>query len=246
MDTIQQWFDNKCPYLEGVQLYASLPGCNRTLLNNFSKRQSSQLHEKLKYELKKRLSDSLEVKIVQPKQIPVLPIQDNTIVPETSVSASGKTSVFFHELPEELRPVLLDANTHFKEMCLLKVQLNELPGHKEKEALSIQIKIRSLQKKNALCWKKIDYYRQHKQLLQEKEKETRNLSPAKMLQNEQYLFAAISKLKKRLEENKDLLKLSTSVKESNIISRKISKQHANILNKETELQQLKDMINGEG
>lgn len=241
--SVKDWFDNKCPYEQGVQLYAILPGCNPTLLKNFTKRQSPQLYEKLKYELKKKLNDAPVVKQNEVQTIQTVEKEEINPISNALQMSSKKEPVYFHQLPEELRPVLLDANNHFREMCLLKVQLNELPGHKEKEALSIQLQINALQKKNALCWKKIDYYQEHKQMLQEKEKEAINLSPAKLLQKEQYLFSSISRLKKRLKENKQLQKVANSIKECNSLSRKIAKQHANILNKETELQHVKELIN---
>ena len=244
MSALQQWFDNKCPYQEGVLLYASLKCCNKMLLANFNKKKSPILYEKLKYELSKHLSKPIVVKPIVQYTAQKTTVKE--LVPNTASTSEKKEAIFFHQLPEELRPVLLEANNLFKEMCLLKVQLNELPAHAEKKALEIQLEITNRKKVNSLCWKRIDYFQKHKVMLQEKQSEIKNLSPAEMLRKEQYLFASISKLKKRCAENKLGLINTTSLKENNDLNRKIAKQEANILNQETELQNLKDLIHGKG
>lgn len=229
---INLWFEKGCNYEEGVLLYASVKGCNFILLKNFKKKETPALKEKLKYELKKHLQ-------VEPKAL--LELKNEVENKKPSTISYEKT--FFHELPEELRPVLLEANQLFREMCFLKVQLNELQPMAEEEALKIQLAIVGKRKKNELCWKRIDYYKKHKVLIQPKPRKIEQIPPARQLQKEQYLYAAISKLRKRLEENRSELEICIDFKEKNKLKRKIQKQESNILDKEEELQLLKDLIN---
>lgn len=262
MNAIEQWKANGNPYKEGVLLYATFPTHNKMLLKNFQKKQSPQLQEKLKYELSK-IENSAKAN-GQEKTIKI--VISNQPISKKSISATHsnvsnvqevvqyiehqqtnyttKQALYFHELPEELRPVLLEANQLFKEMCLLKVQLNELPASSEKMALEVQIQIANKQKKNALCWQKLDYWKTHKVAPKEAKGKFEALSPANLVKQEQYLFASISKMKKRLEENKELLKVANAVNEVNKLQRSIAKQEGTLIAKNDELIKVKSLING--
>lgn len=244
---IQTWLDSGSPYPEGVLLYSQQSGCNKVLLSNFKKKQSQLLHEKLKYELKKlsavpkaerRPTTTLQ-KVAQPKSVK----QAVTLQIE---SEEKKQAVLFHELPPELRPVLLEANTLFREMCMLKVQLNELPDHAEKEALKVQLLINSKRKRNQSCWSEIEYFQTHKVLLQKKVDELEKLSPAQLVKKEQLLFSAISRLKKRKSENDKLLETTEDLNTKNKLTRALMKQEENIIIKTEQLDKIKTLINGEG
>ncbi|AEW85900.1 hypothetical protein FCOL_05375 [Flavobacterium columnare ATCC 49512] len=237
MNLILDWFSRGCPYNDGVALYATVKGYNAHLLRNFQKKETALLLEKLKYELRKHLATA-PVPVVKKEVVPPLP------APVPTVQVSKTNSLFFHELPEALRPVLLQANTLFKEMCLLKVQLNELPIFKEKEALALQLDISMKRKANALCWKKIDYWKTHKLILEEKATGIEALSPEKKVLKRQHLYASISKLTKRIADNEALYLATTNLKERNVIDRKLVKQKANLLEQQTDLQRLNELING--
>ena len=158
MNAIEQWKANGTPYNEGVLLYASFPTHNKVLLKNFQKKQSPQLLEKLKYELSK-IDNSAKTVTNVPKQIKTEqngtnePKRNKTelvqYIEQQQIQYTTKQALYFHELPAELRPILLEANTLFKEMCLLKVQLNELPAEAETKALQLQTEIAQKQKQNA-------------------------------------------------------------------------------------------------
>lgn len=245
MEEIQNWLDYGAKYQEGVLLYASQPGCNKVLLRNFQKKETPLLHEKLRYELKKMLSTPKPTPkktenvqhIAQPKTI-TQAVDDQIKVSEK------KQAIMFHQLPEELRPVLLEANTCFREMCLLKVQLNALPAHAEKEALEIQIQINSKQKRNKNLWAEIDYYQKHKVLMQKKKEALELLTPAQMVYKQQLLFAAISKLEKRFALNSEKIKTDVSFEKKNKIEREMQRQEQNLINKKQQLEKLKSLIDG--
>ncbi|WP_324069090.1 MAG: hypothetical protein RSE15_00775 [Flavobacterium sp.] len=253
MNAIEQWKAKGTPYNEGVLLYASFPSHNKVLLKNFQKKQSPQLLEKLKYELSK-IDHSEKAVVPVKKEIAKKTtigqnVSKNEVVQyieQQQIQHTTKQALYFHELPEELRPTLLEANTIFKEMCLLKVQLNELPAEAENKALQLQIEISQKQKRNALCWEKLDYWKTHKVAPKEAKGKFETLSPANLVKQEQYLFASISKMKKRLELNRELLKIASGVVEVNKIQRTITKQESSLIAKNEELLKIKALINGEG
>ena len=248
MNAIEQWKSKGAPYNEGVLLYGTLPNNNKTLLKNFQKKHSPQLYEKLKYELSK--IDNYN----QPSlsaHLPQKPSQQSTsktdvvhYIEAQQTQFVTKQALYFHELPAALRPILLEANALFKEMCLLKVQLNELPVEAEIKALAIQLKISEKQKHNALCWEKLDYWKIHKVAPKEAKGKFETLTPANLVKKEQYLFASISKMKKRLLENKDLLNVANGVNEVNKVQRIIAKQQSALIAKNEELINIKRIING--
>ena len=253
MNAIEQWKANGTPYNEGVLLYASLPAHNKVLLKNFQKKQSPQLLEKLKYELSKIDNSAQTVTNVSKRTKTeqngtIEPKRDKTelvqYIEQQEIRYTTKQALYFHELPAELRPILLEANTLFKEMCLLKVQLNELPAEAETKALQIQTEISQKQKQNALCWEKLDYWKTHKIAPKEAKGKFETLSPANLVKQEQYLFASISKMKKRLELNRELLKTASGVVEVNKIQRTIAKQESTLIAKNEELLKIKALING--
>lgn len=262
MVTIEQWKASGAPYDEGVQLYASLQGHNKVLLKNFQRKYSAQLHDKLKYELSKLDKSAKTVKNVQ-KQLKKE--QNGTFEPKRNKTEQNETkryktevvqyieqqteatekknAIFFHDLPQELRGVYLNATQLFREMCLLKVQLNELPEEAENTALDIQIQINNKRKENAQLWAKIDYWQTHRTLPKQAKGQFEDLSAANLVKQEQYKFAAISKLKKRLEENRKNLEKASSIAEINRLQRAIAKQESNIIKKNDELLTIKRLIN---
>jgi hypothetical protein len=251
MNAIETWFKNSTPYDEGVLIFETIPGHNKVLLKNFKRKKSIQLHEKLKYELRKFLK---EINAPAKKEVQKIGqiFKDQNFskvsvvqyIEQSNLEVQQKQAIYFHELPTELRPFLLEANTLFKEMCFLKVQLNEIPAHAEEKALEIQIAINAKQKANANSWKKIDYWQKHKVAPTEKPSEFLKLAPAELLRKEQYLFAAISKLNKRLQLNREASQSVTLLKESNRISNAIRKQENNLIIKNDELQKIKALIHG--
>lgn len=258
MDAITQWLNNGAVYDAGVSLYETLPSHNKVLLKNFKRKQSLQLHEKLKYELKKfqktvqtEQNDSFVLKRSKTEQNGTIGqnLSKTSIVQhiaQNTASEEKKHALYFHELPPELRPTLLQANTLFKEMCLLKVELNDLPAEAETQANEIQISISEKQKENKNCWSKIDFWQEHKVAPKEVTSVFEELSPAKLLRKEQYHFAAISKLEKRLNQNKLNLKNTNSIPKQNKLMRAIAKQESNLIVKREELIIIKNLINAKG
>ena len=252
MNAIEQWKAKGTPYQEGVLLYASFQSHNKTLLKNFQRKENAQLLEKLKYELSKieksAKATPIKKEVIQKPIVAQKVSTPNVVqyIEQQQTQYTTKQALYFHELPAELRPILLEANTLFKEMCLLKVQLNELPAEAETKALQLQTEISQKQKKNALCWEKLDYWKTHKVAPKEAKSKFETLSPANLVKQEQYLFASISKMKKRLELNRELLKTTVGVKELNKLQRTILKQESTLIAKNEELLKIKQLIDGKG
>lgn len=240
MEIIKEWLEGDCDYTFGVAIYGDLPKCNRNLLTMFQKKENSFNRDKLKHELQKYIDAPVVTPIIK-KVVPVIKV--NSV--ETAVLANeAKQALFFHQLPPELQPVLLEAHQLFKENCFLKVQLNDLPEHAEKKALELQIKIARNFEQNGLCWKKIDYFLEHRVVPQSKQSEHESLTPAGLLRKQQLLYASISKLKSRLAENNTKLPLAVYVTDRNKLERVIMKQEENLLKQNEELLIISKLIDG--
>lgn len=242
MEIIKNWFENGCHYASGVLIYKELPKHNPLLLKSFQKKENSFNAEKLKYELKKFI-EKYDVNVFVSKVKKEITEVTNTAkksVPESD----QKNAVLFHELPEVLRPVLLEANHLFKENCLLKVNLNELPAHAEKAALELQIKIAGNLRKNELCWQKIDLFLEKRIIPEITKSEFEGLTPAGLLRQQQLLYASISKLNTRLKINRQQFNSAELVSIRAKIERQINKQEQNLLEKNEKLIIISGLIDG--
>ena len=240
---IQEWLKNPV-YATGVELYKNTKGHNKLLLRQFAMRENAQRKEKLIYELKKLLP-------TKHTPLPTLPTAPATKIPTTEpervlVTAekeSKRVAPLFHELPAELRPVLLEATNLFKENCLLKVELNETHQDNEEQALQLQIKIDRNFKANAMCWDKIEYWRTHKVLPKITTVQSiSNYSMDKLIKQQQLLNSSVSRMEKRLAENKALLVTEEDPAKRNKLLRKITKQEAEVIKKREELLTIKTTI----
>lgn len=242
MEIIQEWLDGGCDYIFGVAIYGDLPRHNRNLLKTFKRKLNTSNQEKLKYELKKYLTVpdvAIEVPI-KPQLVPTPAVK----LEQSIMAAENKKALFFHQLPTELQPVLLEAHQLFKENCFLKVQLNDLPQHAEKQALEIQITIRRNFEQNALCWKKIDYFLDHRVVAPDAVSVYEGMTAAGLLRKQQLLYASISKLNSRLKDNHDKLKTAVYVADKSKAERLITKQEANLLKQNQELLIISKLIDG--
>lgn len=237
MESIEKWFANNCPYPEGVVIYSELKTPKANLLRLFKLKESPANLEKLKYELGKLKNVTTPV---------INPIQEKPIVDieATAVAIEKKQQLMFHELPPELRPELLKANELFRKNCYLKVTLNDLPPEAEDEALELQLQISDNLKKNRLCWKKIDFWTENRQLPKEVTSGFEKLTGAQLVKKQQYLFQNISKMKKRFDKNLRLLASTESISSKTRLQRSVTKQDAELIKKNEELQIITSLIDG--
>ncbi|RZJ92027.1 MAG: hypothetical protein EOO20_03275 [Chryseobacterium sp.] len=236
MESIKKWIESGCDYSQGVAIYGALPNAKPVLLRNFKARQCALNLEKLKYELRNVTPEIISRAV--PAPAPSLPKD----IKEDRLPVDVKQTVFYHQLPAELRPVLQEANSLFGEMCLLKVSLNELDPDQESEAMAMQLEIFYKRQQNALCWKKIDYWRQHKKLPAAPVRKVDQLGAAKLYKRQQQLFSSRSKLTKRLQQNEALLEVATNQKDKLRLERNVAKQKKNLLQQEEQLFEITQLI----
>lgn len=241
MKEIDSWLaDPHRKYSIGLELYA-LAQCNKNILNLLRRKESGINMQKLVYELGK----SQKVTITQ-KTIISLPeletITPGEVIEETFATQTKKQSLFFHELPPEIRPELLRANALFRENCYLKVSLNELPKEAETEAMTLQLQISDNFKENALCWSKIDFWTKYRQLPKNDLSQFDNFSPAQLLRKQQYLYQNISKMNSRLADNEVLRTKTDSVTQKNRLDKLVTKQGRELLKKNDELLMVTKLI----
>lgn len=243
---VQEWIDTGCDYASGVKLFEQI-GKNRLLMRQFSRNSGVANQKKLDYELRKFLK--VEEKPKSAKNNPIVDIALKTIEVEAIVEHQvkeyeSKQTELIKQLPAELLPVLFRANLLFRESCILKLELNNMPDEAEAECLKIQLQIDDKLKENRLCWKQIDHYLEHKQLPKIAKSQFDNLTPAELVKRQQYHFQNISKLKKRITENRKVLSTTDSVSVKARLERTLAKQESDLLAKENELQTLTNLVNG--
>jgi hypothetical protein len=203
----------------------------------------------LEYELRKFLPVDEKEKSIKNNTIVdyvLKHIEVQAIVVHQVQQYESKQTELIKQLPEELIPVLLKANLKWKENCILKIQLNSLPDDCEDSALKLQLQIDANWKENQLCWKQIDHYLEHKQLPKIAKSQFDKLTPAELVKRQQYHFQNISKLKKRITENRKVLSTTDSVSVKSRLKRTLAKQESDLLAKENELQTLTNLVNGKG
>lgn len=242
MEMIKNWFDQGCDYAVGIVIYGNLPKHNLTLLNNLKRKNNSFNTEKLKNELKKYIDKYEQNVFIAEIQKRVASVVKPVI--EKPTESEKKQAVLFHQLPESMRPILLEANQLFKENCLLKVNLNELPAHAEKAAIAIQIKIHNNIRKNQLCWQKIDLFIEKRIVPEAPKHGFEDLTPAGLLRQQQLLYASISKLNTRLKGNREQIEKVTVLAIRSKIERQISKQEENLIQQNEKLIIISNLIDG--
>ncbi|MDM1502263.1 hypothetical protein HX071_08600 [Myroides marinus] len=246
MERIIFWLESKnSDYFEGLSLYESLPTHNKNLVRNLKRTESAFNRQKLIYELRKVVNATPTKKTIA--VTPTSPVEETTIsispVLNSVKDQEKKTTPLFHQLPLQVRPILLEANNLFRENCLLKTELNDLSAEQEAEALSIQIQIDRNEKANTLAWSKIDYYLEHKCLPPTTKISLSKWSIDKLMYKRNLLEASLSKQRKRLKANKEKLSILEGT-ELHKLQRLITKQDKSVLEKEEQLFKIKSELDG--
>lgn len=239
MNALQQWIANGKPYQEGVAIYATTKGFNANLLRLFTKRESLANKAKLQYELSKLYKNTTTPVVVVTATKPEKPTINNTqpIAPEPT-----HNKVVMAQLPKPLRPVLEKAHALFIKNCKLKITLNETAPSAEKTAIRIQHQIDRNFEANRLCWKQIDYWLTHKEVLQIETEDFSKLNGAQLAKRQQYAYQNISKLKKRIALFKEELRGKLLIRERVKLEQKLKKSTQLLLKHETQLQTFTKLI----
>ncbi|RZJ71086.1 hypothetical protein [Flavobacterium sp.] len=250
--TIPEWLaGSRRDYHVGLGLYAGVRH-NRNVLKMLQRKESKANMDKLVYELGKFAPRASAHEAPHTHFVEDVAELDSGIKQALSnVSAvfiagaeENRDRLMFHDLPAEMRPVLLEKNQAFARMAFLKIELNALAPEKEREAFQIQTEIVELQKKRDLCWKKLDYWLQHRDVPEAESGDFADFTPEQKVKRQQLLFASISKLKSRVSDYERQLASDLPVNVKFSVERKLVKSKKNLLSKESELLELTNLIEG--
>ena len=101
--------------------------------------------------------------------------------------------------PVELHPVYQNAYQIWVHVCSLKIQLNAVPGHDEKEAFRIQTSILEKMERFDCCKKALDHYNDHKRILPTATKsDFSKLSPIELITKRNSLRSLITRRKQTI------------------------------------------------
>lgn len=225
---IQDWFDNKGSYADGLKLYARLPGCNRIQLRNLEKENTTNFI-KLKYELKKALFSSANVTIEKEKVIaPNAPkinekqadIKHDAIIDQSAADTFKKETMAMY--PMELHSVYAERISNYYKACALKFQLNEVPEDDTESALKIILQLDDLWTRIDRAWKILDHWKDHKRIMPVKESEDfTKLTPIQLVMKRNQLESRISKREKTVASMEQKAEASPEDRTiSNLLNRK--------------------------
>lgn len=211
MEQITQWFNDGCPFDEGVVLYKSLPKPNISVLRKLKRGKNSYNKSLLIKEL--RLVKNKPTVVAKPatpkpqhKPIPKVEATDAIIAKEhqeqqTKVNALKVEygSIKYAHLPAELKPRYRELGDIFYQMCDLKFILNEIPPKAEKEALAIILQIEELDDQRTMIWREIDHWNAHKSILPTEADDYKGLNSDELRTAKARLKSNITKLEQRIE-----------------------------------------------
>ncbi|WP_435263419.1 hypothetical protein [Tenacibaculum sp. nBUS_03] len=228
--TIDTWLSsNNQDYKIALQLYEALPTCNRHFLKAMQKADTPQNLIKLRYQLEKYKKLEVPKATISKKNKP-------TLIRTTEPKPSFKPRVLITDLPLELHATYIEQKNNFAKACSLKMQLNALEEHEiEHKALGVILKIESLFKAINEAWKIIDYYLEHKEVIQVPKTTLENLTPIELLKKQNSLRSSITRQKTRKEKLLAELK-NTSLRTQKLkLETKIEKATKKLINLESTL-----------
>lgn len=232
---IKDWFNNGCNYEEGIAIYASLEKAKPHLLQLFKRKTTNAFKEKLKYELSKfKESETSFTPLIAVKPIPANTFQVLTETPKYK-------PVLISDFPVALHPVFIKQKNNFATACSLKIQLNALPPEAEEEALKLCLQIDALFDAIELAWKQLDHYTETKTVLEVKENDFTELTPAQLLQRRNNKRTVLTKSKKRLILLNEKPTKTISEKTKKEVA--IEKQKTKIAQLEKDIADLTNLIN---
>lgn len=123
-------------------------------------------------------------------------------VPEKSPEPSKpKFLGLIAQYPVELHPTYQQACQIWINVCSLKIQLNAVPRHYEKEAFKIQTGILEKMEQFDVCKKALDHYNDHKRILPTATKsDFSKLSPVELITKRNSLRSLITRRKQTIDK----------------------------------------------
>lgn len=250
MDSITAWFSGSKDYYEGVALYASLPIKKTRILKNLNRGKNNRNMSMLVSELRKY--NAKPKKVTKPVQVivevPRHPDQDqiNQEHRRTHLATESQKHEFggirLGDLPAELRPRFLRAQSVFYQMIELKFVLNDLPDKDADSALSIMLQIVQLDEERDTIWEELHHWKKHRTMLTVPEDDFSNLDPKALWRKKRNLEANITKISKRVDQRYSDLEAETNKHDQLLIESSIRKSENTLHQHKVNLEKIKKLI----
>lgn len=214
--SIQEWFDSRGSYEDGLELYKQLPGATAAMVKSFTGKTPAN-HTRLKSELYKAMISGFSVAINPAKKVQEVKASE----PKTKASDSKPDTEFLKNkakeladqsskvefqketlsmYPPELHPVYRQRINDYYLACELKIKLNSLDDDAIEEALDLILSIDKLWTRIDKAWEVLHHWRDHRRILPFfSEVDYSKLSSMQLFKEKTLLESRISKRKKTLQ-----------------------------------------------
>lgn len=250
MQAITDWFNGTKDYNVGVALYASLPGKKIAVLKRLNRGRNNHNMATLVSELRKLKTlppkpTKKKIVIPTPKQ-PTTQAVINTKATRNHQAQQSVNREFgmvkLGDLPPQLRPKFLKAQTVFYNMIELKFALNDLPASAEESALKIQLQIEALDDQRDAIWTELHHWKNHKTLLEVPEDDFSKLDKFELDKTRRNLRSSVSKINTRINTWYNQLDTETHPHKQKLLENKINRSEKLLLAHEMNIKKLNELI----
>lgn len=202
---IQNWFDNKGTYQDGLKLYSELPSKSNLLLRSLSKETAANFL-KLKYELKKALNTGSKAIIQKEEKTVSEPKKEaenksllQVIVEQSANEFLEKETMAMY--PIELHSTYRERISDFYRVCELKFKLNAIHPDDEAEAYELMLEMEDLWERIDRAWFVLNHWKDTGRIMPVKATEDfSKLSAIQLVKRRDQLQTSVSKRTKTLSK----------------------------------------------
>jgi len=251
MQAITDWFNGSKDYNVGVAIYATLPNKKHAVLKRLNRGRNNYNMATLVSELRKvkmQPPKPKRKKVIPPLQIQ--PITQDVINIEASRKLQAQQSITrefsnvrLGDLPPELRPKFLKAQSIFYQMIELKFALNDLPAKAETSALKMQLQIEVLDEQRDTIWTELHHWKNHKTLLEVPEDDFSNLDKYQLDKKRRNLRSSVSKIKTRIDAWYIDLDAETHPHKQKLIENKINRSEKLLVKHDMNIKKINELLN---
>lgn len=250
MDAISEWFKNSKDYNIGVALYATLPNKKIRVLKKLNKGKSHQNMATLVSELRKfkNAPKTPEVKKIVIPEVAKPATQDTINIEAARKQQSHESvqrefgNIRIGDLPAELRPKFLRAQSVFYNMIELKFALNDLPHNANDSALKIILQIEDLEEERDIIWRELHHWKAHKTLLEVPITDFSNLTELQLDKQKRNFRSSITKIKKRVDSWYNDLAAEKDPHQQKLIENKINKSEKLLFSHEMNINKINKLL----
>lgn len=248
MEAITQWFKGEQEYYTGVALYASLPEKKLSVVRRLNRGKNNHNMATLVSELRKLKNIP---KITQKPEKPIFykKITQEVINIKTQRQQQANESlkrefggIKLGDLPAELRPEFLKAQSVFYQMIELKFALNDLPAEAEEDALKIQLQIEALDDTRDAIWAALHHWKTHKTLLDTPKNNFEDLDKFQLDKKRRNLRSQRRKQLQRIEKWYEALVIEKTASKVKLLENKINKGEKAVFAHELNIKKINSML----